>query len=1069
VTELRIDGSDSKEFAPPASAKDTAHRLRWCGKDEVLTAKSFLLREPMIYYSASAPSDDEPSCIDLSLDVRQPGRIGEDGPSVYPTYAQLSPPQRAFYLEWLSKGRTSSIEHVGYAFLFLCGLERRLLLERADLNEIIKEVVRLRATYASNRLLELHLNRFLSFSLARFGSRNVDEHTFLNAFDKPPANCKEDDLAVALAWFRERNLVLPASWAMAIARQDPRVANRADLTGQTDQLSSLFKQRYREQFGDGLKLTSSAVDREIRYRPVNASLEYRDESAEALVWSVRISNVLGCSNQFAPLADLLIPSAGDLPPVVKTTRTEPKPVARDSSPPPKSAPAQNARERAIPLAADPPSRNSGSLVADDRGRDNSRSGQAPAAQQQPLRWHGHGERVSVKSYLLRDPMVYVSVGSAAEDEASCIDLTLEVGKPLWEAVGALGYYPTYARLNPGQRANYLSWLANGRAGALNDIGYPFLFFYGLERRLLIEQQDLSPIVKECVRLLETYTFSGSFDGYLSRFLAFALARAGIETLKDKWFDAIFEKSRVRRDENFFAVALAWLFRKNAPLPVSWAVRITRQDPRSPGSIAIDRLPAEFHSLFESRYREKFGDGLILKATKRDRSLSYRPASPSRLANASRQGPGTQPIAIPNVLGIQSQFAPLVAIWSSCVEELKPLSRMLARGIDVASREAYQALPDKLKATVEHPDQEKWDQLLIEQTGEDGFALVKVSDLAPLHGFAERARLTRTQSEALAQTAQFVGLVIEPDARLTSRPYAWEDVVSLLRHEEGSGLPDGSRYLAASMLLELGVYIAASDGTVQDAEVDQVARFIESQFLLAPPEVRRLEALKRVFMVRPPTLSGLGKRLQSALTHDQREAVGRFLTGVAAANGIIDRKEISALKNAYRALDIGVDQLNALLEESRRASREPVEVERGDDSASRGELIPPRPRAGRPAGIMLDERRLGTILAETQVVIETLGKAMLDPAVPDEPLERSALPPNDPRFDALDARYHAMLARLLGQRVWQRPEFNLLARSCNVMPAGALDAMNDWACELFNDAIVIENDGELEIQSHLVCD
>ena len=61
----------------------------------------------------------------------------------------------------------------------------------------------------------------------------------------------------------------------------------------------------------------------------------------------------------------------------------------------------------------------------------------------------------------------------------------------------------------------------------------------------------------------------------------------------------------------------------------------------------------------------------------------------------------------------------------------------------------------------------------------------------------------------------------------------------------------------------------------------------------------------------------------------------------------------------------------------------------------------------------------------------------------------------------------MLAQLLGRPVWQRPEFNSLARSCNVMPAGALDAMNDWACELFDDAIVIEHAEELEIQSNLV--
>ena len=105
-------------------------------------------------------------------------------------------------------------------------------------------------------------------------------------------------------------------------------------------------------------------------------------------------------------------------------------------------------------------------------------------------------------------------------------------------------------------------------------------------------------MKEDVRLLETYTFSGSFDGHLSRFLAYTLARSGIETLKDKWFDAVFAKSRLQRDEDFIAVALAWFFKKNAPLPFKWAIRIARQDPRCPRSIVLDRFPEQFVSLFE---------------------------------------------------------------------------------------------------------------------------------------------------------------------------------------------------------------------------------------------------------------------------------------------------------------------------------------------------------------------------------------------------------------------------------------------------------------------------------------
>ena len=146
-----------------------------------------------------------------------------------------------------------------------------------------------------------------------------------------------------------------------------------------------------------------------------------------------------------------------------------------------------------------------------------------------------------------------------------------------------------------------------------------------------------------------------------------------------------------------------------------------------------------------------------------------------------------------------------------------MSRVLAEGIEVDSREAFEALPDELKAKVEHPDKEKWDRVVTEHVDEDGCALVEVSKLAAIHGLEERAKLTPKQSQALAQTAEYVGLVIEPDARLTNRPYSWEDVVSLLRPEERPGLPADSRYLAASLMLELGVYVAAADGTVEDVE------------------------------------------------------------------------------------------------------------------------------------------------------------------------------------------------------------------------------------------------------------
>ena len=627
----------------------------------------------------------------MSLEVAQCAPDPQVGRTCFSSYAMLNPNQRAYYLRWLANGRAHPLENTNYVLLFFYGLERRVLVEQLDLNTIVDEVTRLLEYYPSCRILDAYLNSFLAFSLARVGIEIVDDRLFRAAFEKSRRISDRDFLAVALAWFYKRKIQLPASWASRIARQDPRFPKSHSLDRHPERFKSLFEDRFKHQFGDGPVLEASASNYELFYRPASPSLILNKELSGPSTMSTKIPDVLGLESQFSPLIsvwrscieDLSLPSRAADKEIHARTRPE--------------LAAQSLSVAITPQAArapqtDPRGSSRIESLEDFPGRTQIACDKDTSRRTHEHRWCGNGDSVTAGQHLLLSPMVYISDGKPPRDEASCIDLSLQVGNPVEEAPGSLGYHTTYARLSPNQRSNYLQWLSKGRVEPLHDIGYAFLFFYGLERRLLVERQDLNPIIEEVVRLLEAYTFSGSFDGYLSRFLVFALARAGIETLKDKWFDAVFEKSRLQRDEDFLAVALAWFFKRNAPLPISWAMRIARHDSRSLRSIVIDPLLEQFKSLFEKRYRERFGDGLILQVSERDRSLSYRPASPSLLSDIDLSRRSNGPVKIPNVLGIQSQFTPLVAIWSSCIEELRPLSRLLAKGIEFDSREAFESLP-----------------------------------------------------------------------------------------------------------------------------------------------------------------------------------------------------------------------------------------------------------------------------------------------------------------------------------------------------------------------------------------
>ena len=102
-----------------------------------------------------------------------------------------------------------------------------------------------------------------------------------------------------------------------------------------------------------------------------------------------------------------------------------------------------------------------------------------------LTWIGVGKRFPFGDLRLDHPMIYIfdsRCGSQNEEPAS-IDLALPVAPSGYRpSERELPYWPTYAGLSPGQRRNYLEWLAAGRRDIPCELGYTFLFIYGLERR-----------------------------------------------------------------------------------------------------------------------------------------------------------------------------------------------------------------------------------------------------------------------------------------------------------------------------------------------------------------------------------------------------------------------------------------------------------------------------------------------------------------------------------------------------------------------------------------------------------
>jgi hypothetical protein len=242
------------------------------------------------------------------------------------------------------------------------------------------------------------------------------------------------------------------------------------------------------------------------------------------------------------------------------------------------------------------------------------------------------------------------------------------------AASSAGYWPSYSEVSPGFRAKYLRWLAEGRTNPAIDLGCVFLFFYGIERRLLladteggaVSDAEAQTLIGEVERLLGIYGSNGSFRSYASSFLQLARTRHGVVDLDP-------DVPPTERESELplpLRAKLARFARDRAPIPAEWALAWARLSPLIFLRTAATRCPDEFEAAFRHAYRARFGDGMVLKANKTQLSVAYQPASASFNGNPVK-------MAIADL--------PDVGVLTAPVDRLRQVAETATDAIDRYSR------------------------------------------------------------------------------------------------------------------------------------------------------------------------------------------------------------------------------------------------------------------------------------------------------------------------------------------------------------------------------------------------
>ncbi|MFK0094667.1 TerB N-terminal domain-containing protein [Pseudomonas sp. NPDC090592] len=688
----------------------------------------------------------------------------------------------------------------------------------------------------------------------------------------------------------------------------------------------------------------------------------------------------------------------------------------------------------------------------------------PSTKPTGVRWLTEGESVNVAGLAIPGGLIYLSERATGfgNSEPSLLDATLRVARSTMSLTDRqMSYWPSYKTITPEARRAYLQWLAGGRRQPA-DVGYVFLFFYGLERRALIDapndpqaKAEIPAIKAEVERLLELYGDNNSFRGYATRFLAHVDTGAVVPQ------SYLSEPTALGVDGYELPmpvrIALGQMAVDKYPLNPSWALAWALTEPNISRRTPVTRCPDQFAALFKHEFAKRYPNGIALPQNKTKLKIAYRPASAGLSIPAVAVGD------LPDVAATSGTRNKLQVIVEECSTVLDPYSRYLGRNPDAASSlEAILQLPTELwpgeaKAELEHLEQRVGGETLCMSFGE-------------LAGrFKSAGALSRDKVIALARALESKRIGLEPDVLSGSRTPKAEDTIALFAADAEEGtLRSTAAYSAAAVTLDLASAVAAADGDTSLEEVSLLSGHIDSWDHLCVAHRKRLKAHLQIQLKQPPTLASLKKKLEP-LSVEAKRKIASFLAHLAQADGEVTPQEVKLLERVYKALALDPQFVYSDLHSAAVRPSQAAPVTTTDTG------IAEPTAATSDAGFALDMAKVARLQQETAEVSSLLASVFseeapsetvqnVQPDTPDDAAQNAAQ--QLATVHGLDVEHSAFLRLLISRTEWSRAELEDAASDMELMLDGALERINDTAFDLF-DMPVTEGDDPIEINPEIL--
>lgn len=665
-----------------------------------------------------------------------------------------------------------------------------------------------------------------------------------------------------------------------------------------------------------------------------------------------------------------------------------------------------------------------------------------------------GKPISVGPYTITNGLVYLATGKpprnnfgyGEENEASAIYPTLPIGNGFDLEGQTFSYWPAYSRIPPDARNTYLKWLSEGAKDPTIATGYVFIYFYGLERRLVVDCQDETianrdrdVVLAEVLRLKQIYDeTSGSFRGYSSRLLEWMNMDKAIQSVeqgKDILINEAIENdsiaslkiSGVLKSKGFLSAEETLLWFRNYHPGVGRKYLI-----RNNFEIVLKG--------FEPIFNKDYPSGLRPTRKSEFLELSYRAAT-AGLYRIKRLAEWPDPKSCFDT----RVLLPLLKSLNELLDEVAPHIRALQNGnLEKSPVSVIAKSPRFLWSESVNKISEKTTDLIQRSiNGETHFGLVSIQELMNVLEY-KTEKFNKKDQKILIEVIRNIGYFADPDPDVFDFILTPKDML-ILTNQKYVPVQSNVNFKMAVLTLKLCSAASWIDGKVSAQELNFIRTKILPSLKLNDDQKERLLLYVDWLLAYDHQLNNF-KRLVGKLSKPKKKNIASLMVAIVAIDGNVDPKEVEFLEKIYKGFDLDKDSLYSDLHSYQSDGAEVVKSSSGS--------------------VKINQQKVQKKIAESAEVGSILADVFKEDM--DSKDESEEVKP-EKVTTVLEPRLARLIKKILTKDVWLLKELETVTKEEGFLINGAIEDVNEWAFEELGDALLEEGEDSIVVSKSLKSD